>query len=188
MADAKSGAALPLETADASGVSVDEQVAVLAAHTVAKETASLNEQIEALKAENATLTTEKAELADKLTVAEAAIETAKQEFAAFKTDLETKAEQAKVAEARKAEVAKVAPALLEGEEAKVAERVTRWTAMDEAAFTDYVAELASVAGAPKNSGEAGDSFSGESAMERKTKSAPEGTTANARLVLGLPKN
>jgi hypothetical protein len=188
VADTAKGAALPLETANASGApTVDEQVAVLAAHMVAQETASLNEQLDVVKAERDALKTENAGLKDKVEVAEAAKAAADQAFEDYKADQAAKVEQAKLADARKAEVAKVAPTLVEGEEAKVAERVERWTSMDEAAFTSYVAELASVAGKSVESGKEGFTpEAGETAMQRgkKTATATTGKSA-ATAVLGL---
>jgi regulator of replication initiation timing len=155
-ATGKTGAALPLEIADASGATVDDKVAILVAHQVATETAALTAQIDDLKAENATLATENASLKDKVEVAETA----------------------KLAEDRKAEIAKVAPALLEGEKAKVDERVARWAALDEASFKEHLNELASVAGKPVE----GEPL--ETAMKRNQKTVTTGKSA-AVAVLGL---
>lgn len=172
-ATGNTGAALPLETADASGATVDDKVAILVAHQVATETAALTAQIDELKAENATLKTENAGLKDKVDVAETAKLAVEKEFADFKDEQAKAAETAKLAEERKVEVAKVAPALEATDE-----RVARWSSMDEASFKDYVAELASVAG------KSGDGESLETALDRGKKPALTGKSA-ARAVLGL---
>jgi regulator of replication initiation timing len=177
-ATGKTGAALPLEIADASGATVDDKVAILVAHQVATETAALTAQIDDLKAENATLATENASLKDKVEVAETAKLAAEKAFADFKDEQAKAAETAKLAEDRKAEIAKVAPALLEGEKAKVDERVARWAALDEASFKEHLNELASVAGKPVE----GEPL--ETAMKRNQKTVTTGKSA-AVAVLGL---
>lgn len=181
MAGTATGAALPLETANTSGVAADDKVAILVAHQVAQETAALSTEVEGLKSENATLKTEVAGLKDKLDVAETAKTAAEKAFADYKGEQAAAAERAKLADARKAEVAKVAPALEATDE-----RLARWTSMDEAAFTEYVAELASVAGGKTGEGagtETFDASKGETAMDR-SKKTTSGKSA-ARSVLGL---
>lgn len=136
---------LNFETADASGAPVDETVAVLVAHQVAKETASLNEANESLRAELAEATAQRDKALTDLDVAKAEAEAARQEFADFKADLAAKAE-AEVRETERREaVAKLAPALLEGDDEAVTARVARWVAMDEASFASLLEDLASVA-------------------------------------------
>lgn len=148
-----------------------DAIKVVVAHMVA-------EQTEALTAQVATLT-------DKLELAEKALADKEAEFAAFKDDLVEKAAAAERADARKAEVAKVAPAL-----EATPERVERWASMEEAAFAAYLADVASVV-TPADSSK-NDSFDAkiaESAMDRsKDNKAPaeddvDGTAA--RSVLGL---
>jgi hypothetical protein len=170
-ATGKTGAALPLEIADASGATVDDKVAILVAHQVATETAALTAQIDDLATENASLK-------DKVEVAETAKLAAEKAFADFKDEQAKAAETAKLAEDRKAEIAKVAPALLEGEKAKVDERVARWAALDEASFKEHLNELASVAGKPVE----GEPL--ETAMKRNQKTVTTGKSA-AVAVLGL---
>jgi FtsZ-binding cell division protein ZapB len=170
------GTPLQLEIADASGAPIpaDDKVAILVAHQVAVETASLNDEVKTLKTENASLK-------DQLDVAEAAKAAAVKEFEDYKAEQAAAAERASLVEARTAEVAKVAPALEATED-----RVQRWTSMDKASFDNYLAELAAVAGTPSQSAPTApfDATTGETAMSNvRTASTTGGTSATRALLL-----
>lgn len=171
------GTPLQLETADnASGavLPADDRVAILVAHQVAVETASLTSEVETLKTENAGLK-------DKLDVAETARLAAVKALEDYKAEQAAAAERASLVESRTAEVAKVAPTLEATED-----RVQRWTAMDKASFDTYVAELAAVAGAPAEGAPTGafDAATAETAMSgTRTASTTGGTSATRALLL-----
>jgi D-aminopeptidase len=160
---------LLLETADDhSGKdgppALDEATQIVVAHLVAKETAALTAELATAK--------------DALEVAQKALADKDTEFAAFKADLDAKAEVAKLTDTRKAEVAKALPTLEATEE-----RAARWAAMNEVEFAAYLADVAAVA-APKTSGtESFDEKTAETAMDRSRKTTSEGSAA--RTVLGL---
>ncbi len=124
----------------------DEHLAVLA-DRVAKETASLNSTVEAL-------TTEKADLAAKLDVAEAARVALDAEKAAAVKDFEdfkASLEAEKAALAKKDErlvAAKAAAAHLPETFFADEDRVNRIVAMSDDAFTGYVADLGATNSAP----------------------------------------
>lgn len=124
----------------------DEMNAVLA-DRVAKETASLSENV-------AALTAEKADLAAKLDVAEAtkvALETEKaaavKEFEDFKASLEAEKAQAAKKDERLAAV-KVAASHLTDEFFTDEDRIARIVAMSDDSFAGYVADLGATNSAP----------------------------------------
>ncbi len=130
---------LPREKAEAETprqLSEQEHQAIVA-DRVDRETA-------ALKAENDQLKTEKAELESKLDVAETARQTAEQALADFKAETEQAKEIAERSDARVAKVREVAAHLKD--DFFTDARKARWAAMDEAAFEDYVKEMAEASG------------------------------------------
>lgn len=146
---------------------IDEATQIVVAHLVAKETEPLQAEIATLK--------------DALEVSKAETAAAVKEFEDFKADLAAQAEKAKLVETRKAEVAKVLPALEATDE-----RVERWASMDEAAFASYLADVAAAAGSktPEGGTKPFDETNAESAMDRSRKTnEPSGDAARA--VLGL---
>lgn len=168
----KNGFGLEMAGADPGGSSpatpvIDEATQIVVAHLVAKETEPLQAEISTLK--------------DALEVSKAETAAAVKAFEDFKADLAAQAEKAQLVETRKAEVAKVLPALEATDE-----RVERWVSMDEAAFASYLADVAAAAGskAPEGGTKPFDETNAESAMDRSRKTT-ETTGDAARAVLGL---
>lgn len=119
----------------------------LVTDAVARETAAANAEVEALKATNATLVTERDAMEVRATAAETAKVEAEQALTSFKEQVETeKANEAKRT-TRVAELAKVAPKL-----DVTQERSDRIVAMEDAAFADYLETLRQVAGEVKTEG------------------------------------
>lgn len=155
-----------------------EQANAIAADRATRETAEYKAKVDEL-------TREKAELQSKLDVSEAAVstektarETAEKALQDFKTETEQKAAIAARREARVAKVRETAKHLKD--DFFTDERRDRWAAMDDDAFSTYVAEIAALAPAA-NSGSA--PVPRESAMQA-TAPAPTGS-GTARTLFDL---
>lgn len=141
----------------------------LVADAVARETAAANTEVEALKAANATLLTERDAMEVRATAAETAKAEAETALVNYKAEVETqKANEAKRT-TRLAELAKVAPKL-----EVTQERSDRIVAMEDPAFVDYLETLRQVAGV---TGEAGDKDKGSLPRESAAFSGGSGTGA-----------
>jgi chromosome segregation ATPase len=112
----------------------------LVADGVQRETAALSTQVETLTSEKSALET-KVELAEAgLATEKAGREAAETALADYKTGVETEKAQAARKDGRVAKVREVAKHLKD--EFFTDERATRWSAMDDEAFTAYTTELA----------------------------------------------
>lgn len=132
----------------------EREAYALVADNVQRETAALSTQVETLSSEKAALETrvEVAEAA--LATEKAAKEKAEQDLVDFKAQLETeKAQEGRKAD-RVAKVRETAKHLTD--EFFTPERASRWAAMEDAAFEEYISELAAVSTgtAPAGDGEA----------------------------------
>lgn len=141
------GGALPLEIATEGGAvsTVDEQVQVLAAHMTARETATLQSEVDTLRAALETATAERDALATQVDTLTVERDAAVAEFATFQADLEAATAREVILAERTEALRAVAPQLLEGEQAT--ERMERLVTMEQASFDDYLATLTLVAGA-----------------------------------------
>lgn len=149
----------------------EQEAYALVADNVQRETAAAAAQVE-------TLTSEKAALETRLEVAEAALasEKARADGAiewheAFVAQVEREKANAGRRDARVAKVRETAKHLKEDDPFFTPERADRWAQMDDAAFEDYIAELAAVS-------------TGVSASEG---APPRETAMQGQQVAGAPK-
>lgn len=158
----------------------EDHVKGLAAVMAAAETATLNEKLEKLEAENATLKTANEDLTTKLEVAETAKATAEKALNDREAELARETELAGLRAKRADEVKALAPNLLEGEEAAVKSRVQRWSEMEEAAFASYLEDLKSVTS--QGAGSAGNTVAETATITART-SATGGSGTNPAAVI-----
>lgn len=166
--------------------SQEEHDAILVA-TVERETAALRAAADAATAERDQMRAERDEQAGKVDLLEAekasvVAEKAQveQDFKSFKDDLEALGQIEAVKDERVAKVKEVAAHLDDAFYTDA--RVARWAGMEQAAFDDYVAELAAVA--PKTEGSPAGGPPKETAMEgtRKQSASQPAKSNTARLL------
>ena len=132
---------VPREVAEGRTFTEGETYA-LVADNVARETAALEAKKAEMQTTITSLEAEKAELQTQLDLAVAGKEKAEQDFEDYKAEQARVAEVAARQEERVAKVREAASHLKD--DFFTDERAARWAAMEQAAFDDYVAELAAV--------------------------------------------
>jgi chromosome segregation ATPase len=167
--------------------SVDEQAQLLAAHMTARETATLQAQLDATTAQLEAATAERDALATQVDTLTVERDAAVTEFATFRSGLEEAARLETVTAERTEALRAVAPQLLEGEKATA--RVERLVAMEQASFEDYLETLREVAvkveGAPGTGTFSEEKAESATAVARGTNSnTPDGKSL-ARTTVGL---
>lgn len=163
----------------------EQEAYALVADNVQRETAAVVAQVE-------TLTSEKAALETKLEVAEAALATEKARadgaiewHEAVLAQFETEKAQAARKDERVAKVREAAKHL--NDDFFTTERAQRWSAMDDAAFEEYVSELAAVSTGVAPSGD-GQQPPRETAMAgQSVAGAPKGGSLLGQLLTGPKK-